>query len=104
MTEALDLEEVEGEVRHGLTAPLAPACLSFPVSQEFALIWDLWEALLHPRVIFLDLKQGKEAFPKLGETLYRTRVQAGLSQHLAFSTGKFITRKADAPLREWPMF
>lgn len=31
VTEALDLQEVEGEVRHDLTAPLAPACLSpFP--------------------------------------------------------------------------
>lgn len=86
MTEALDLEEVEGEVRHGPTAPLAPACLSLPVSQEFALIRDLREALLHPHVIFLDLKQGKETFPKLREKLYRSRAQAGLSQHLAFST------------------
>lgn len=34
VTEALDLEQVEGEVRHGLAAPLAPACLS-PFPKKF---------------------------------------------------------------------
>lgn len=48
VTEALDLEGAEGEVKPWPTST-PPAC--FPASREFALLWDLREASLcvpHP--------------------------------------------------------